>query len=235
MLQEPVKKVVKTEERKQREKKSKVSAVQIYHTPEKKTLRKTTADKTKEIQDREKTRVAREKMLKEMAAQKNVAEVRRLTQEELLKEAKVTEAENLQSLEDYKRLELEKKKNRIQKQINKGPMIKYQSFTMPLIEELPMETEINVDDIMEPQKKADEISDISEKCSRTFITFTDDRTFKEFFPQKKLKIPQKQYCPVTKLPAKYFDPITQTPYATTEAFRLIREAYAQQQADRKRK
>ena len=50
-------------------------------------------------------------------------------------------------LEDYKRLELEKKKNRIQKQINKGPMIKYQSFTMPLIEELPMETEINVDDM----------------------------------------------------------------------------------------
>lgn len=49
--------------------------------------------------------------------------------------------------EDYKRLEMEKKKNRIQKQINKGPMIKYQSFTMPLIEELPMETEINVDDM----------------------------------------------------------------------------------------
>ena len=41
-------------------------------------------------------------MLKEMAAQKNVAEVRRLTQEELLKEAKVTEAENLQSLGNYR-------------------------------------------------------------------------------------------------------------------------------------
>lgn len=231
---EPVKKV-KTEDKKPREKKPKISPVQIYHTPEKKTLRKSTADKTKEREDREKTRVAREKMLKDMAAQKNVAEVRRLTQEELLKEAKLTEEENIQSLEDYKRLELEKKKNRIQKQINKGPMIKYQSFTMPLIDELPMETEINVDDIMEPQKKSDDISDISEKCSRTFITFTDDRTFKEFFPQKKLKVPQKQYCPVTKLPAKYFDPITQTPYATAEAFRLIREAYAQQQADRKRK
>ena len=58
---------------------------------------------------------------------------------------------------------------------------------------------------------------------------------RNFSHRKKLKIPQKQYCPVTKLPAKYFDPITQTPYATTEAFRLIREAYAQQQADRKRK
>jgi hypothetical protein len=44
-------------------------------------------------------------MLKDMAAQKNVAEVRRLTQEELLKEAKITEAENLQSFEKiHKRL-----------------------------------------------------------------------------------------------------------------------------------
>ncbi|XP_071150881.1 vacuolar protein sorting-associated protein 72 homolog [Mytilus edulis] len=233
---EPVKKVVKTEKPKEKKPpKPKVSAVQIYHTPVKKTLRKSTADKTKERQDREKTKEAREKMLKEMAAQKNVAEVRRLTQEELLEEAKITEEENLQSLEDYKRLEMEKKKNRIQKQINKGPMIKYQSFTMPLIEELPMETEINVDDIMEPQKKSEDICEISEKCSRTFITFTDDRTFKEYFPQKKPKLSQKQYCPVTKLPAKYFDPITQTPYATAEAFRLIREAYAQQQTERKRK
>lgn len=88
---------------------------------------------------------------------------------------------------------------------------------------------------MEPQKKSEDICEISEKCSRTFITFTDDRTFKEYFPQKKPKLSQKQYCPVTKLPAKYFDPITQTPYATAGAFRLIREAYAQQQAERKRK
>ena len=41
-----------------------------------------------------------------MAAQKNVAEVRRLTQEELLKEAKITEAENLQSLGNYRLLRL---------------------------------------------------------------------------------------------------------------------------------
>jgi vacuolar protein sorting-associated protein 72 len=64
------------------------------------------SNKTKEIQDKEKTRVAREKMLKDMAAQKNVAEVRRLTQEELLKEAKITEAENLQSLGNYRLLRL---------------------------------------------------------------------------------------------------------------------------------
>ena len=40
-------------------------------------------------------------MLKDMAAQKRVSEVRRLTQEELLEEAKITEEENVKSLGRY--------------------------------------------------------------------------------------------------------------------------------------
>jgi vacuolar protein sorting-associated protein 72 len=79
----------------------------------------------------------------------------------------------------------------------------------------------------EPQRRLDE----NEKCSRTFITFTDERNFRECFSQCKLKVPHKQFCPVTKLPAKYFDPITQTPYANLQAFKCIREAYAQQLAE----
>lgn len=47
--------------------------------------------------------------------------------------------------ENYRRLELEKKKNRIQKQVHRGSIIRYHSLTMPLIEELPPEPEINVD------------------------------------------------------------------------------------------
>ena len=65
---------------------------------EKKTVRSTTLAKTKERELREKDREAREKMLKDIALQKKVSEVRRLTQEELLEEAKITEQENLQSL-----------------------------------------------------------------------------------------------------------------------------------------
>lgn len=68
----------------------------------------------------------------------------------------------------------------------------------------------------------------SEKCSRTFITFTDERNYKEYFPNKKVRPPVKHFCPVTRLPAKYFDPITNSPYATLQAFKIIREAYAQQ-------
>ena len=68
----------------------------------------------------------------------------------------------------------------------------------------------------------------TERCSRTFITFTDERNFRDYFPTRKHRAPVKQFCPVTRLPAKYFDPITQTPYATLQAFKIIREAYAQQ-------
>lgn len=71
------------------------------HSPffkEKKSLRKSTAERSKERAKREKEREMKAKMLKEIAAQKRVAEVRRLTQEELLEEAKITEELNLQSL-----------------------------------------------------------------------------------------------------------------------------------------
>lgn len=43
-------------------------------------------------------------------------------------------------------MELERKKSRISKQIHKGPIIRYHSLTMPLIEELPPEPEISVDE-----------------------------------------------------------------------------------------
>ena len=83
---------------------------------------------------------------------------------------------------------------------------------------------------MEPLRKSEDSNQTSsEKCSRTFVTFTDERVYKKHFPQKRPRMSMKQYCPVTKLPAKYFDPITQTPYATLAAFKVLREAYAQQE------
>lgn len=48
-------------------------------------------------------------MLKDMAAKKNVAHIRRMTQEELLEEAKITEQQNMKSL---------------------GKILLYQSFTL---------------------------------------------------------------------------------------------------------
>lgn len=64
------------------------------------------------------------------------------------------------------------------------------------------------------------------KCSRTYITFSDDETFQHCFPQSPApRVPVQEVCPVTHKPALYRDPITDIPYANVQAFRIIREAY----------
>ena len=67
-------------------------------TSDKKSLRQSTKSKSQAAVEREKEREVRVRVLKEVAAKKNVAEVRRLTQEELLEEAKITEKINFKSL-----------------------------------------------------------------------------------------------------------------------------------------
>ena len=57
----------------------------------------------------------------------------RMSQEELLEEAKITEAENLKSLEKYKLAELDRKKPKIARRGISGPFIKYHSTAMPII------------------------------------------------------------------------------------------------------
>ena len=68
------------------------------HVAERKSLRHSTTQKSILAEQREKQREIRTKMMKEIAAKRNVSEVRRLTQEELLAEAKETETINLQAL-----------------------------------------------------------------------------------------------------------------------------------------
>lgn len=77
----------------------------------------------------------------------------------------------------------------------------------------------------EPSKR---LQKSSEKCSRTFVTYTDEKIFKMHFRFKKVRPPQSQYCAVTGLPARYLDPITLLPYANRKAFKIIRDAYEQQ-------
>jgi len=44
-------------------------------------------------------------------------------------------------------------------------------------------------------------------------------------PTTKTKKNQKLFCPITGLPAKYIDPLTSTPYATPQAFKILRNRY----------
>ncbi|XP_012225609.1 vacuolar protein sorting-associated protein 72 homolog [Linepithema humile] len=63
------------------------------------------------------------------------------TQEELLKEALQTEEINMKSLEKYQKLENEKKTTRTVRKTYVGPMIRYQSLSMPVM--VLSETDVN--------------------------------------------------------------------------------------------
>lgn len=44
-------------------------------------------------------------------------------------------------------------------------------------------------------------------------------------PKQAPEVPEKDICPITKAPAKYRDPLTGTPYATLEAFKILRSQW----------
>jgi len=168
------------------------------------------------------------------------------TQEELLKEAALTETENIKSLEKFRKMELEKKKVRPTKASTfTGAIIRYHSVSMPVMSDYTQLWE------QQQQQQHDETEEIKRttrrsrlaandaakttvgksRCERTFITFENDinnKIFEEIFPpaQKKQR-KSSQMCPITKLPAKYFDPITQLPFSNIMAFKILRESYYQ--------
>merc|ERR1712136_101195 len=130
-----------------------------------------------------------------------IPQMRRLTQAELLAEAQITEVQNLASLAQFMQLQEDTKNSKIVKTRYQGPIIRFQSVRMPQYD---------------GQGKEDGF------CSRSFLEFTDTKSFpQEYFPSK-AKYPKKEVCVVTGLPARYKDPLTGLPYATIDAFRYIR-------------
>lgn len=212
-----------------------------------KSFRKSTAAKTAATQSRMKQRVEAEKRKPKVVKVEEYIP----TQEELLEEAELTEKENLKSLEKFRKMELEKKKTRPTKRVFSGPIVKYQSLTMPLVEEVPFNksgsseslSKTDCDDVDEGKeknkqrrtKKAPPKVEVKGKCERTFITFNNDigdNLFEHYFPKAIKKERRSQICAITRLPARYFDPVTQLPYRNKQAFKILREAYYQQLEDR---
>lgn len=161
---------------------------------------------------------------------------RPLTQEELLAEAKITAEINLRSLENYERLEADKKKQVHKKRRCDGPTVRFHSVLTPLVSETHLKEEtVDVEGLdQDPQQQPTPPSTASQdppqpltgQCARTFITFSDEETFESFFPRPRaLRPPVREICPVTHKPALYRDPITDIPYSNIRAFKIIREAY----------
>ncbi|GCC44764.1 hypothetical protein chiPu_0029030, partial [Chiloscyllium punctatum] len=158
------------------------------------------------------------------------AESRPLSQEELLAEARLTEEINLRSLENYERLEADKRRQGLKKRQCVGPTVRFHSLTMPLITEVTVKEEtVDVEGLEPPPSSSSALSVLAPvgRCLRNLVTFSDDATFERFFPPRPAppRPPARELCPVTHRPALYRDPITDIPYASTRAFKIIREAY----------
>lgn len=225
---------------------------------EQRSLRKSTLVVSKEFRKRMQEEEELRKLQRSRKMNVRKKPLRKLTQSELLEEAKRTERENLASLEAYARLEAEKKKVKEKVNIIQGPFIRFHSITMPLISEFPdpvkvkmeedqnkvvdiknnaeattAEQNINTENPLADKQSAlpgatKDLTNLAEpqKYSRNFLIFTDTLNYPSgFFPSKKPRRPKKRFCPITGLPAKYMDPVTGTPYATAQAFRVIRNRY----------
>lgn len=202
----------------------------------KKSLRQSTTAKSAATQHTLKARHEAERMKPKVVKKQDPMP----TQEELLEEAAQTEKENILSLEKFRRMELEKKKVRPTKGTTYvGPIIRYHSLSMPVIQdelkvkEVPEEPEAETKRTTRRSRMAaTDAKTAAEKnrCERTFITFENDisnKVFDGFFPPKPKRPRRSQSCAVTSLPAKYFDPVTQLPYHNIMAFKILRESYYQ--------
>ncbi|PSN39328.1 Vacuolar protein sorting-associated protein 72 [Blattella germanica] len=243
LITKAYKKIEKPTEAKQKKPKKKAISVDNY---ERKSIRRSTAAKSAATLQRlkERTEEGRRRKGRRTKAQDEW----RPTQEELLEEAKITEQENLKSLEKYQKLEMEKKKTRPVKKTFQGPMIRYHSLTMPLIEAVQQESPITVDGDDDKEKQslesASNIDKSNIKENETKIALEEvkkeeqedekeapkevenvasdskcERTFITFLDEQLFK---------TALQARYFDPVTQLPYSNLQSFRILREAYYQQ-------
>ncbi|CAF3041310.1 unnamed protein product [Rotaria socialis] len=194
---------------------------------EAKTLRKSTSVKRVELENRQKERQERRVYLKGVASLRNTGEVRKLTQEELLEEAKITEEINLESLEAYQQIELKKKEIKRMKLIQECPRICTSSMT------IANEPNDQWNDILDENYQ---LEPMSERCSRTFVSFTHIQTYNETFStlNSSNRRQRRRLCPITGMPAQYFDSLTQMPYATLEAFKILRRIYSEEMKKQKR-
>jgi len=157
-------------------------------------LRGSTQEKTDDLQARreldEQRRRERERKRVASGKTKGVVELVRLTQEEILAEAKQTEIINRASLEKMLRIEEEKRKVAVRDRDTSGPRIVHRSV-----------------------RRGDSVL-----TTVSFVECDVPDAVNGIAPP----YPAPPRCTITGLPAKFCDPATGTPYATVEAFRMLR-------------
>ncbi|KRZ76477.1 Conserved oligomeric Golgi complex subunit 3, partial [Trichinella papuae] len=168
--------------------------------------------------------------------QKRVTNYQPLTLEQMLEEAKFTELENQESLKRFHEMELEKKQKQNQpKKIKlEGSRIRTTSVAVPIpVKYLDRQNHpfCNPDKKVTSKTYSATVSSLHtpQIHVKTVIEFSNAETYQSIFSRfsNKPTIEKPKRCVVYGLPAKYIDPLTRQPYCNMQAFRLIREKYAE--------
>lgn len=116
---------------------------------------------------------------------------------------------------------MKKKENKRMKLIQECPRICTSSMTI---------TGESQDQWNELSDETDPLQSITDRYARTFVSFTHLSTYNETFTElnDKSNCHRRRLCPITGMPAQYFDPLTQMPYATLDAFKILRRIYAEE-------
>ncbi|KAG5531712.1 hypothetical protein RHGRI_026364 [Rhododendron griersonianum] len=152
--------------------------------------------------ERDAIRAALEATMKPIIRRKKEGEEKRMTQEEMLLEAAQTEIMNLRHLERVLAREEEVKKRAVvYKAVYSGPQTRYLSRN----------------------GKYFLITYQYFSFCKSYLEFSKGLSFQAKISTGSTPYPKRAVCAVTGLPAKYRDPKTGLPYATKEAFKIIRE------------
>lgn len=159
-----------------------------------------------------------------------------------------TEEENVASLRQYQLLEIEKAKRAARARDRSAfnaqpgvPRVKYHSMRLPLLTSSGAAASASGAPTPGAQSTNPSARTLlgpgGQYYERTLITFSDQTHFEQVFPsthptQRKRQLVHqlshvRHLCPITGLPARYMDPVTLTPYATLEAFSVIRQIHRQ--------
>lgn len=179
---------------------------------ERKSIRKSTAVKSQETIDRIKERVNKTKRNKPMPPEEMPS------QQELLEEAKLTEAENLKSLEKFEKLELARKQTRAKPRPSFLSSVIFHSKAYPIEDDEIIKTEIDENELRKTSNTFVE---------RTTITVNEPHEFERIFPKKvakPVKLPRQ--CVFTEQYARYRDPLTGHPYKNQKVFSILRSVYS---------
>ncbi|KAJ2656158.1 Vacuolar protein sorting-associated protein 72 [Coemansia sp. RSA 1200] len=146
----------------------------------------------------------------------------KLTQEQLLEEAKRTEIENLEKLNEFQQLEAEEKRMQRMSSARQTPLI-----IRPVVHWKSSSRACSQQILESSGKFTDDGAIIATTNQPPRMDYSLEHIDSKHYPldfwNKNLSIVPPKVCPITGLPARYFHPRAKVPYANVRAYRVLED------------